>query len=338
MVRLCYLYTDFQRLVFHAAVLEAGHDPDSFVYITNGYCTQAESANSIRLTGGFKGFQWRRARTLLREIRQCIARLAGEEPFELWLASDRGPVGQFLIRHPNCRRLVVFEDGLANYGVKYPSLSRKMLKIRLYRLRNAICLFPYYWPPMQPGDSPQADQRFALTTHAFPRFPDKEIIQRKHLVDAVVHVGDPVTAPVLSKRDVLFVDIFKDRERAEASRPAVVQFLGSLRRREHFERIIIRPHPGAKGDFVSKSAEAIRTALGVEVVVLQKGGSLEAMLASMTGDLPVIAGLMSSALYVAKIIQADARVYCYKSGYSDRVFSDQDQQARALASLGVQLL
>jgi hypothetical protein len=340
MQRICYLYTDFQRIVFHAALLEAGLDETEFRFITHGYCNDKRLDSPTRIMGGFKKLEWSRARELIAEVDETIDKCADGQSFELWLASDNSAIGQILIHHPLCKRVVLFEDGLANYGVHYPLLSKKNIQIELFRLRNLALLWPHYRMPKRAGESPRALRRYALTEYSFPYSHPKQIVRmkREHFLDAVareVEAAGNESKWDLCDGDLLFIDAFKDRARADARRPMIAGFLRDIIHERKCERVLVRPHPGAKGDFVSETIEALSSALSVRVQTAPCEGLVEEAFWLARHRRMDVAGLLSTALLTARLIMPTNGVHCPGSTFRRQVFSGKDGLVPALGRLGV---
>ncbi len=337
MKRLCYLYTDFQRLVFNAAARTAEFDPACFQYLTYGYCRDGRLPGYHRIQGGYKRAQLRRARALVREVRDSVDRLIGRDDFELWLASDNSAVGQILVNHPRCKRLVLFEDGLANYGIYYPLFSRKNLLIELFRLRNALFLAPHARLPKRAGETGRAAERYGLTEYSFPGLPNRKLINRNYFLDEVasemVASGQDQASP-LDDRDLLLVDIFKDDYRANRFRPMVVDLVREMVEREDVRQILIKPHPGAPKDFVGPTAELLGREIEQPIRRFERDTSLEAIFMASRDRSPLIGGLISSSLYTARLIAPSARVYCYGQGTA-RIYARRDTQVQSMSGLGV---
>lgn len=341
MRRLCYLYTDFQRVVFRAALAQSGLSETEFRFITHGYCNDQRLESPVRIKTRFRGLQYDRARAQIREVNHAVSEQSDEEEFELWLASDNSGIGQILIHHPRCRRVILFEDGLANYGVHYPMLSRKNLQIELFRLRNLMLLFPHYRLPKRAGEYPRADHCYALTTHSFP-YAERERVIRidpKHFSRSVGREAEHSDAPRwdLVPGDLLFIDAFKDRERADARRPMITRFLADLVQRKGCKRVLVRPHPGAQGDFVSETIRELGQQLLVPVECAPAEGLVETAFWHARDTSIQVAGLVSTALMTARLISPDSAVHCLGSAFERRIFSSRDRILSALRALGVEL-
>ena len=340
MQRICYLYTDFQRIVFRAALLEAGLGEAEFRFITHGYCNDKRLDSPSRIMGGFKKLEWSRARELIAEVNDAIEKCADGQSFELWLASDNSGIGQILIHHPLCKRVVLFEDGLANYGVHYPLLSKKNVQIELFRLRNLALLWPHYRMPKRAGESSHAVSRYALTQYSFPGSQPNQVtrIRNECFLDAVareVEAAGNVDKWDLRDGDLLFIDAFKDRARADARRPMISGFLKDIIRERQCERVLVRPHPGAQGDFVSETIEALSSALPVRVQTAPCEGLVEEAFWLARHRKMDVAGLLSTALLTARLIMPKSGVHCLGSTFRRQVFSRKDGLIPALGRLGV---
>lgn len=342
MRRICYLYTDFQRIVFGAALMQAGLEESEFSFITHGYCNDERLDSPIRITGGFKKMQWSKARQLIAETYAAVEQFTGGQEFELWLASDNSGIGQILIHHPLCRRVILFEDGLANYGVHYPLLSRKNIQIELFRLRNLALLCPYYRMPKRAGECSRAISRFALTEYSYPYAPPDQVVRidRVHFVNSVskeVEVSSHGAIWDLRDGDLLFIDAFKDHARADARRPMITEFLREIVRKRDCQRVLVRPHPGAQGDFVSETVEGLRSALPVSVETAPSRGLVEEAFWMARNRSLNVAGLLSTALLTARLIMPSSGVHCLGSKFRQQVFSRKDGLIPALDRLGVEI-
>ncbi len=343
MQRICYLYTDFQRIVFRAALLEAGLDETEFRFITHGYCNDERLDSPTRIMGGFKKLEWSRARELIAEVNDAIEKCADGQSFELWLASDNSGIGQILIHHPLCKRVVLFEDGLANYGVHYPLLSKKNVQIELFRLRNLALLWPHYRMPKRAGECRRASIRYALTEKSFPYSDPEQVvcIARQHFLMSVrneAKLPAPDNEWSLQSGDLLFIDAFKDRARANARRPLIIEMMKRIVDDYPVQRIVVRPHPGAQADFVSETVEQLGRALSISIDEVTGKGLFEVHLARIKESGFLIAGLMSTALLTARLLRPDSPVFCFGSGFYRKSFARRDGQLEALASMGVKVL
>lgn len=331
LVKLSLVYTSLQKKILMAI---SGDQYANFLVFYPLDRIDLGGGNETAICTSDNRLSIKRARCLIGEIRHLIESKIKNRTFEVWLASCDSPIGQVLINHPNCRRVVLFEDGIGSY-VTHSFLDVSLgWRSFLRKMKYIIYLFPHYRAIYGIG-SHKADEYWAIHESAFPRATIES-----NLVNAAalkkLFLLDKIEIDV-QKNDVIFLEQALTRHIAKKDyEDLICGYLTVLERAKSPARYFIKPHPTSTDQEIRETVDLFYKSTSKEILLIEKTLPVESVVLGLSVNPIEVFSVASSALYTLNILNPDLKVVSISSEkllQNKPYFSDYIQ---ALCRLGVE--
>lgn len=303
--KIAFIYTELQKNIFNAI---NENKIDEFILLHPSNRQELAESRYTAIISSDQNLNFKKSKSLKKEIKDIINDRIGNNHFELWLASCDNPIGQLLINHPNCKKTILIEDGIGSYvkhtfmdiGKGWRSVARK--------IKYIIMLLPHYRSYYGIG-SHKADEYWALHETAFPRANRKpNLVNTENLKLAFSYNKNDSH---INNKTVLYLDqplirnnIIDSYELNELIRKHITH----LESKGKPEIYLIKAHPVSTIQETLSTAEMFSKNTRAQVIIMKEKVSIESAALSPNFNPLEIFSFISSALYTIKALRPDLNV------------------------------
>ena len=339
MKKICFIYTEYQKNVFTAIALQENLDLREFLFVYNKNIIPMSNTKNYFVKSDFKGFNYKFALDLKREILNLIAAETNGEDYEVWLASDDHPVGQILINYQRNANVIMFEDGLGSY-INYKPFFFISLFSTLAFLRNVIYFIPFYRSIRPGGGYRRPAAAYAFFEQAFPALKNVKKINSNYFKSIFIDKISDSDRPKVNIFDNSL--IFLEQSHVEGRlmtaityRRYALKLIEKICEINKLSNVYIRPHPASNMELIFENMRYYNKNSKLKFILLDLVNTFEEMILAASSYKFCVASFNSTSMYITKLIRPDIESYCLNNDWFLDVGPSHRDCYDVLTALGV---